>query len=251
MIEINGENAGYFEGLRVQANGGVIRGLVINRFEYGAIKLEFGDNHVIQCNLVGTDVTGTNPLGSFGYAVGAFESNYSIIGTDGDGIADDTERNLISDYDTGVWIAGSDYNRVSGNLIGTDVTGTLALGNTSAGVYVTSDANYNFIGTNSDGISDELEGNIISGNRTGVTLNASNNQVAGNYIGTDITGTQPLEQSELRIWVVSSTNNTIGGPSHDAANVIAFNGSDGISIELSSYNNRLSWNHIYQMVIQD
>ena len=60
-------------------------------------------------------------------------SSFNRIGTDGDGLADAAERNVISgNARRGVLIgfdAGNDQNTVAGNFIGTDATGTAALGN--------------------------------------------------------------------------------------------------------------------------
>ncbi|MEX0603039.1 MAG: lectin-like protein, partial [Bacteroidota bacterium] len=123
-------------------------------------------------NFIGTDVTGTQIVGNgrgtgFGISVSG-NSQFNVIGTDGDGNSDAAERNLISGND--VWSAvflagaGTTNNVVAGNLIGTDVTGTLDLGNNATGVEIKDDASFNRIGTNADGVSDALERNIISGN---------------------------------------------------------------------------------------
>ncbi|MCH8046969.1 MAG: hypothetical protein IID44_24980 [Planctomycetes bacterium] len=78
---------------------------------------------------------------------------------------------------TGVAITG-DNNVLAGNLIGTDVTGTLALGNGSVGVAINGQSNR--IGTNGDGVSDEIERNVISANGTGMKVEGSFNVIAFN-----------------------------------------------------------------------
>ena len=69
---------------------------------------------------------------------------------------------------------------IAGNRIGTDVTGTVELPNRSYGVSVANASN--IIGTNGDGIADDVEGNLISGNNAGSLLiekaGAINNVVA-------------------------------------------------------------------------
>ena len=87
--------------------------------------------------MVAGDFIGTNPAGSAALAnyVGVeIEGGASdnLIGSNGDGVDDATERDVISGnlYD-GVWISGSgtDGNVVAGDFIGTDFIGTPAVGN--------------------------------------------------------------------------------------------------------------------------
>src|SRR4029077_15305271 len=70
-------------------------------------------------------------------------------------------------------------------------------------------------------------GNLISGNagNSGVILGAgsSGNLIQGNIIGADITGTQPLANSPGGI-IINGHDNTVGGTTTDARNIIAFNG---------------------------
>ncbi len=78
---------------------------------------------------------------------------------------------------------------IEGNLIGTDVTGTVALGNDGDGIDV---FNSEFTATD-----DAILNNVVSANWTaGSALYAStDNVIQGNLIGTDITGTRPLGNS--------------------------------------------------------
>ena len=60
--------------------------------------------------------------------------------TNGDGVADAAEPNVISgNLNDGIYLCdhGTEKNVVAGNFIGTDVTGTLALGNAGHGVGIT------------------------------------------------------------------------------------------------------------------
>jgi parallel beta-helix repeat protein len=128
------------------------------------------------------------------------------VGTDDDGVSDAAERNVISgNGSAGVIVNGSgaDHNVVAGSFIGTDVTGTVALGNGAQGVRISNGGSSNLIGTDGDGLADAEERNIISGNSgLGVYLFAANqNTVAGNYIGTDVTGTVALGNGERGVLV--------------------------------------------------
>ena len=78
------------------------------------------------------------------------------------------------------------------------------------------------IGTNADGISDVLEGNVISGNNgTAVWFAADTGggAVRGNLIGVDASGTSPLPNGDGID--IDADNIVVGGTDPAAANVIA------------------------------
>ena len=114
---------------------------------------------------------------------------------------------------------------MEGSYIGTDVTGTIALGNGGDGVGVS--GSDNTIGGTTTGA-----GNLISGNNNansqniGVSISGSDNLVAGNQIGTDVTGTVAV--ANLNGVVITGSNNTIGGTSAGAGNLISGNAGVGI-----------------------
>ena len=201
------------------------------------------DYNVIAGNFVGTDASGTIDLGNglVGVRVGGGSVNYNRVGTNGDGISDELERNVISgNAASGVGIAanGSEYsmfNVVAGNFIGTDVTGSLPLPNDKDGVIVWINAQSNQIGTNGDGVSDEIEGNVISGNlRNGIHItgaNVTDNSVRGNFIGTDATGTFAVANAGNGIAVGDGAHhNQIGAASPAEGNLISGNRGDGIML---------------------
>jgi titin len=190
-------------------------------------------------NYLGTNAFGDQALGngSMGvYVYGGAQDN--LVGTNGDGVGDRFERNIISAngiYGVGIQGAGTDDNVVAGNFIGTDVTGTLPLGNLGRGVAIFAGAEGNRIGTNGDGVSDATEKNVISSN-TGFGLSISDagttqNVVAGNFIGTDKSGTQPLGNGQGGVLVYGGAQgNSIGG-SRKLGNMIAFNQGAGVSVQ--------------------
>jgi hypothetical protein len=139
---------------------------------------------------------------------------------------------------------------VQGNFIGTDVSGTMALGNgllqpgvPSAGVFVGTGANNNRVGGGFAG-----EGNLISGNNLGVNITHSSttgNIVRGNFIGTDVTGQSGISNTMAGILIFNNASgNIIGGTFSDQGNRIAFNGSHGIKMD-SGTNNALLGNSIF------
>jgi titin len=178
-----------------------------------------GNGTTIQGNLIGTDVTGTKKIPNSTRGIGAGGTDI-LVG----GLAPGA-RNVISGNADGVFIRGVG-SKVQGNYIGTDITGTLALGNTGNGVTAGDSA---LVG----GTVPEAR-NIISANGSfgNVALGINNSGAAatvqGNYIGTDVTGTRSLGNSSNGIHI-SSNNNIIGGLVAGARNVISGN-SAGIVI---------------------
>ena len=161
-----------------------------NGVQIGAWQDHPANDNRVQGNYIGTDVTGTMAVPNNVGVVVSNSSTGNFIGTDGDGVNDATEGNLISgNNSTGVSLMHENVegNKVAGNLIGVDVTGVTALGNIDG---IGGSGGFNTIGTDGDGVSDELERNIISGNRGhGIFMGGTGNIFAGNYIGTDVTGT--------------------------------------------------------------
>ncbi|HBI46093.1 MAG TPA: hypothetical protein DDY78_25045 [Planctomycetales bacterium] len=114
-------------------------------------------------------------------------------------------------------------NIVQGNRIGTDVTGSVALGNAGNGVNVQGGAN-NMIGGAAPGA-----GNFISGNAgSGVAITgstATGNVVAGSFIGTDGTGAAALANGGNGVTVSNGAqNNTIGGNAPGVQSVVTAGG---------------------------
>lgn len=202
----------------------------------------------IQGNLVGVDYTGANPLGNgtlTGNAgIGITSAGRNQIGGIGTG-------NIISaNGDAGVFLlgVGTTGNQLQGNFIGTDATGTVALGNKREGIYMQQAA------TNTIGGSVAGAGNVISGNTTrGIFLNpATWNVIQGNFIGTQINGSNALGNIQHNVELeAGSTNNLIGGFIPGAGNQIAFaqtagpNAYAGVRVRVGALNNLISGNAIF------
>jgi len=130
-IELNGTNAGIASGLIIEASNVVVRGLVINRFQFDGISIQGGVQLTgarVEGNFIGTDPSGTQDLGNSRAGVFVFGEGNNTIGG-----ASPKVRNVISGNGLGVAISASG-NEVSGNLIGTRKDGTTALGNDNEGV---------------------------------------------------------------------------------------------------------------------
>ncbi len=198
--------------------------------------------NIIRGNFIGTDVTGTSELGNNSSGISA--DSWTMIGGAGPG-----EGNVIAGnghlgehevpIGTQVRLAG-DHNTVIGNLIGTDRTGTVALGGSvSAGVEIAGSSNT---------VGVPGAGNLISGHtwgvgsavQVGVRLSGGrDNVVQANRIGTDITGTLPLPNRRgIEIAMYSfldlARDSRIGGAGPGEGNVIAHSMGDAIAVNSSA-----------------
>ncbi len=129
---------------------------------------------------------------------------------------------------------------VSGNFIGTDVTGMGPLPNLNYGILV--EASGSTIGGSAAGAgnvisANAIDGMSISGGVTGVV-------VKGNLIGTDLTGSFALGNQNRGIAVFGS-NSTIGGTAPGEGNVVAHSGVGGIVLLGSIAGNAIRGNSIY------
>src|SRR5215210_4238566 len=244
-IQLDGTNAWAAHGLVISGgSGSVVKGLVINRFgELGAIHEVFihngARNNAIEGNFIGTDAAGTAVLGSSPTVVKIEYSPGNTIGGTTAGA-----RNIISGNGGGIEIVGptAKNNKVEGNYIGTDATGTQDLGNFD-GVGI-SPAPDNTIGGTSAGA-----GNVISGNDGfGVDIGnsgATGDKVEGNFIGTTANGIDPLGNGFHGVGIYSVGDSTVGGTTSGAENVIAFNGGDGIKLGTCGPSNGILSNSIF------
>jgi CSLREA domain-containing protein len=146
------------------------------------------------------------------------------------GAANSTIKGLVVNRwgSMGIRISGSGAtgNRVTGNYVGTDTSGTKDLSNSENGVLIENASN-NTIGGTRVG-----ERNVISGNTyEGVTISAATgNRVTGNYVGTDKNGTANLGNGDSGVYIYDAPNNTIGGTTTAERNVISGNAVNGVSI---------------------
>lgn len=223
-----------FRGISVDGPNNVIGGavpgagnVISNNAPYG-IHIDFSDvsnGTIIQGNFIGTDVTGTvrMPNSLSGIFLGAV-SNTTVGGTS------PNARNLISGHGQ----YGIDINAglrsgfiIQGNYIGTNSSGTAALGNNQAGIN---------IGNTTDSL---LADNLISGNPGygiqlfGISASASRGTVIrNNRIGTDVSGAAPLPNGQVGIYIDGTGGMLIGGTDGTGANRIAFNTRGGVYVGL-------------------
>jgi hypothetical protein len=188
--------------------------------------------NTVQGNLIGTDITGTKRVRNI-IGVESTGEN-TLIG----GLLPGA-RNIISGNGAdGVEISGKG-SKVQGNFIGTDITGTLALGNGTGGV--TADNNV-LIGGTVPQARNVISGNADFRDNLFIGFRGPGVTVQGNYIGLDITGTRAVNTRSIGI-SVSGNNNLIGGTVPGAQNVISGN-IIGIRIQLFVSGNTIQGNLI-------
>ena len=213
----NGEGITWLSSSSGAANTQVIGNVISGNADRGLDVT--APNTTIQGNLIGLNAAGTAKVGN-GIGVNVFftAQNCTIGGTT------PGARNIIAGNGIGVQLSAPSVT-LKGNYIGTDITGTIKLGN-SEGIVVNDSVT---IGGLENGA-----GNLISGNdQSGILLNGGSNltKVQGNLIGTDVTGQKPLG-NQIGISIPGSLF-IIGGPQTGARNVISGN-QVGISLSNST-----------------
>ena len=222
-------------------------GIAVN--EGGTIGTDCTGNRIAG-NYLGTDETGTTALypGSTADAQrgSGIQINYStanIIGTNGDGVSDALERNIISgNSDCGIVLQGATGCKIKGNYIGTTKTGLVGLPNygnegtkiNAVQLTIKLGSNNNYIGTDGDGTNDNIEGNIfgsatiangsanVSYNYTVFISASTGNRLSGNYFGIGADGITVLDIKTTSgpyidkcIYISSASTSTIVGTNGD------------------------------------
>ena len=179
----------------------------------------------IRGNFIGTDAAGTGAVAN-GDGI-LVDGNDNTIGGTKPG-----SGNLISgNLGYGIGMTGlgqpAERNRVEGNYIGTDVTGSNAIPN-DTGIALEE----TLCRSNTIGGSLTAARNIISGNTNiGVNLYyAPYNEIKGNYIGTDVSGRYDLGNGSHGIHIEHAWGTEVGGTNAGSGNVISGNGRHGIFI---------------------
>ncbi len=275
-IVLDGSSAGAgANGLVIQTSNTTVKGLVINGFQVtnlagndfskgNGVVIRTGTGNIIAANFIGTNAAGTACVGNGGSGVliggsnsiGA-ASNNTVGGTNA------ADRNVITcngfqnQTVTGwdgvtIWATSANAansNVVQGNYIGTDVTGamtltagtdisgTIHIGNTGNGVRIAGGSS-NTVGGTSANARNILSGNELAGVRIEAspvfTREANSNVVQGNYIGTDVNGTGDLGNLDVGVYIIGlvddADSNQIGGTDAGAGNLISGNGASGVFI---------------------
>ncbi len=227
---------GNFNGVELDSDGDTIVGNVIsanrssespgNGLEIDASFENSGT--LVEDNLIGTDATGLAPLGNEGDGIEAEGPNIVIAG------------NVISANDEfGIqFVEDANDAVVRGNMIGTNASGSEAMGNGDDGVVVRASAGVLIGGTTSE------DGNLVSGNGGhGISVvgdcdvegdgASTGTLIRNNGIGISGEGAEAIvfPNAEDGVFIGSCTESTTVGGTASEGNVISGNGGNGVQTD--------------------
>ena len=211
-------------GLTITGGDSTVRGLAIGNFDIG-IAINTNGSNTIAGNFIGTNISGTVAAPNAGHGISTTTSS-TTIGYGFESVP--ANRNLISgNGGDGVLLEGdsTSFTDLNGNLIGTDLSATMALGNGGSGVSVLESP-----------FATTIQENVIAANEAwGIRIEngSSSTTMASNLIGTNAQGDDLGNQAD-GILARNSGPQTIGG-TYTAegccvGNTIAFNKGNGVSI---------------------
>lgn len=247
-VEVSGGSGdNVIGGNRAAGSGPLGEGNAVSGNAHSGLNFLNASGNRIRGNFVGTDVTGTGRVPNLGHAVAFWDRSLrNVVGS-----TNATEGNVIGgNGDSTHWTCGvvfhnSSSNLVVGNFIGASAAGAAALENTGEGVHLVAGSQENVVGGTEVGA-----GNVISGNASnGVGLyheNTRGNRVLGNRIGVDVSGRTSVGNLGCGVNVGSgASDNTVGGATVSARNVIGGNRLDGVALrDAGTANNRVVGNFI-------
>ena len=215
--------------------------------------------NIVSMNYIGTDISGTRNRGNGGNGVViTANATGNLIGGEATGGNDPTkgvfvrppQGNLISgNYANGVLISdGAESNQLSGNYVGTTVSGLAPLGNALDGVAIVGADNNSLLGTTLNQ-NPFVFYNVLSGNGgNGLRITDSDNTtVYANFMGLGRNNKTPVPNGGNGLLVSGDSQGVTLGGVIPLGNVISGNKGNGIEIRdtASGVN---SWNSFVGMV---
>ncbi len=237
-------------GLSVTGGGSTIKGLVLENFDgffEPGISLSGAPSDIVQDCYIGTGFGGLTGMGNSGDGIDVAASNCTIGGV---GV---TQGNVISGNSFDGIKVTANQATIQGNIIGLGADGSTDI--TTSGLAQFEGITLGSTVGNLIGGTKAGQGNVISGNTfDGIDIGSLGADVVtadvieGNFIGTDATGLvadQDVVAITDGISITGASDNTIGGNTPAAANVISGNTQSGILLSGSgAQNNVISGNKI-------
>jgi CSLREA domain-containing protein len=205
-------------------------------------------NNLIQGNIIGLNAAGNAIKKNSGDGVVIRGANATTIGG-----SSATQRNVISGNTNGVsanFTEGGTNIVIQGNYIGTDVTGTVGLGNITCGVSFSQPGGATLTAPIVGGATSTPgtpPGNVISGNGTGVILqgvHVTNAMIQGNLIGLSAGGGSAVANGTGVNVFMGANANVIGGTTTSVRNVISGNTTGVVITGPATPNNLVEGNFI-------
>ena len=201
--------------------------LISGNWQAGILVMEGGVANQIEGNFIGTDASGTQPIGNLNGIDILDASSRTQIG----GLTTGARNVIAASSFDGIHLNGTAHV-VQGNYIGTNAAGVAALPN-ARGMQV--HGRLNLIGGAAEGA-----GNVISGNAgEGILIVQIGNQAAfgnlvlGNAIGVDVSRTRALGNGGTGVHIQGGVRNSVGSALDGSGNIIAANGGDGVALVAS------------------
>jgi parallel beta-helix repeat protein len=245
MIILEGSGAGSSaDGLTIESPDVKVQGLAIQSFSADGILIDGGGSDVINADYVGITPPGNlNPgNGILGLATAGNAPAGNLSGVVVESSSDVTIENSVvsANAQYGVELNNTSGSVVDGDHIGTNIGGTtdvayngVSLGNGSIGVLIHGGSTDNTIG----GTAGNSTADVISGNGVyGLYISDSTtygNVVEGDFIGTDYTGNNAVGHVDGVDVANGAYDNTVGGTSTAARDVISGNSLDGVQLSSS------------------
>ena len=217
-------------GSAVAGGGNLLSGNSAN-----GLRLHLGNNITVLGNTIGLNAAGTAALGNGDSGIHLWTVNNITVGG-----STAAARNVVSGNGShgwdGLFVDASSYITVQGNYVGTDATGTVALGNQNYGIRVDGPSNNVAIGGAAG------TGNVVGGNGAagiGMRGPSAGTLVQGNRIGMGSTGAALANGAQgVLIANTSNTNRLVD-------NAIAYNTGTGVAMSGTGTGNLLSGNSIH------
>lgn len=190
-----------------------------------------GSNTIIQGNYIGTDATGARALGQTGAGISLFfGSSNNQVG----GLAPGEGNVLSGLFGVAIQIEGGTQigqgNRIEGNLIGMDATGTVAIPNVGEGITVAANLDARILGNSLGNLSDQTL--TLGTAAIDVLTNSLDTVVQGNRVGVGLDD-GPMPNEGIGIRVAAANDTVIGGFGPGEANWIANTyGSPGVGVAI-------------------